>query len=93
MCKKCVIEKDSTVSSENCRAHHDSGVVSPQNEIQSSQIESMIEQCSITDTSNSIRNEETKNENVEAKLAKVYENVERVYCSQTKPMTFLNKPK
>ena len=23
----------------------------------------------------------------------VYENVERVYCSQTKPMTFLNKPK
>ena len=61
--EKCGIEKDSTVSSENVRAHHDSGVVSPQNEIQSSQIESMIEQCSITDTSNSIRNEETKNEN------------------------------
>ena len=61
--EKCGIEKDSAVSSENCRAHHDSGVVSPQNEIQSSQIESMIEQCSITGTSNSIRNEETKNEN------------------------------
>ena len=61
--EKCVIEKNSTVSSENVRAHHDSGVVSPQNEIQSSQIESMIEQCSITSTSNSIRNEETKNEN------------------------------
>merc|ERR1712110_1310800 len=61
--EKCGIEKDSTVSSENVRAHHDSGVVSPQNEIQSSQIESMMEQCSITGTSNSIRNEETKNEN------------------------------
>lgn len=61
--EKCGIEEDSTVSSENVRAHHDSGVVSPQNEIQSSPIESMMEQCSITGTSNSIRNEETKNEN------------------------------
>ena len=77
--EKCVIEKDSTVSSENVRAHHDSGVVSPQNEIQSSQIESMIEQCSITGTSNSIRNEETKNENSKKIVASsnTIENVER----------------
>ena len=77
--EKCVIEKDSTVSSENVRAHHDSGVVSPQNEIQSSQIESMIEQCSITGTSNSIRNEETKNENSKEIVASsnTIRNVER----------------
>ena len=77
--EKCVIEKDSTVSSENVRTHHDSGVVSPQNEIQSSQIESMIEQCSITGTSNSIRNEETKNENSKKIVASsnTIRNVER----------------
>ena len=77
--EKCGIEKDSAVSSENCRAHHDSGVVSPQNEIQSSQIESMIEQCSITGTSNSIRNEETKNENSKKIVASsnTIRNVER----------------
>ena len=77
--EKCVIEKDSTVSSENVRAHHDSGVVSPQNEIQCSQIQSMIEQCSITGTSNSIRNEETKNDNSKEIVASsnTIRNVER----------------